>query len=117
LTMVDGDGAPIRKPNGDFYTHKLRAGENRNVIAKVLIMEVWRMVHGKTKADASPTGFNRPINYPPSGGRTWRAGCRVCRPACAWPADAICSTKWMISAFSEAGYLVPPPPHRRSCFF
>src|SRR6266513_436597 len=28
-----------------------------------------------------------------------------------------CSTSWMISAFSEAGYLMPRPPHPRSCFF
>src|SRR4029077_18435466 len=28
-----------------------------------------------------------------------------------------CSTSWMISAFSDAGYLMPRPPHPRSCFF
>lgn len=67
LTMTDGDGTPMRKPNGDFYTHKLRAGENHNIIARVLTMEVWRMVHGKTKGDTSGTGFNRPLNYPSSG--------------------------------------------------
>jgi hypothetical protein len=28
-----------------------------------------------------------------------------------------CSTSRMISAFSDAGYLMPRPPHPRSCFF
>src|ERR1700739_4503549 len=28
-----------------------------------------------------------------------------------------CSTNWMISTFSDAGYLMPRPPHPRSCFF
>src|SRR5918911_575568 len=28
-----------------------------------------------------------------------------------------CSTKWMISSFSEAGYLMRRPPQPRSCFF
>src|SRR3981081_3779252 len=28
-----------------------------------------------------------------------------------------CSTSWMISSFSQAGYLMPHPPHPRSRFF
>src|SRR6478736_1547061 len=28
-----------------------------------------------------------------------------------------CSTNWMISAFSDAEYLMRRPPHLRSCFF
>src|SRR6516162_11015374 len=28
-----------------------------------------------------------------------------------------CSTSWMISALSDAGYLMPRPPHPRSSFF
>ena len=36
---------------------------------------------------------------------------------CAWPARCDCSTSWMISAFSRMqGYLMPRPPHPRSCF-
>src|SRR3954454_18072447 len=39
---------------------------------------------------------------------------------CVWDAAARpsgCSTKRMISAFSEAGYLMRRPPQPRSCFF
>ena len=31
--------------------------------------------------------------------------------------EAGCSTRWMISSFSEPEYLIPRLPHPRSCFF
>jgi hypothetical protein len=67
MTMIDGDGTPIHKPNGDFFTCRLKGSENRNAIAKTMTTEVYRFVHGLTQEHTSPTGFNRVFNYPSSG--------------------------------------------------
>ena len=62
LTMTDGEGAPFRGTSGDRISHRLQSDEDPTVIAKRLTMRIYRMVRGGDMA-----GFNRPLNYQPSG--------------------------------------------------
>ena len=66
LTMTDSKGVPVRKTqSGDKYIHKMKDGDDARAIASRLTLEIYHMLRGETAATA--TGFNRPINYQPSG--------------------------------------------------
>jgi len=64
LTMVDGDGVPMRNANtGEKITHRLASGESEKTIAKRLTLKIFNAARGDEIA-----GFNRPIHYPKCGG-------------------------------------------------
>jgi hypothetical protein len=66
LTMTDSKGAAVReRQSGETYTHKMQPGEDAEVIAKRLTLEIYRMLRGETAAPA--TGFGRALNYPAGG--------------------------------------------------
>ena len=61
LSLVEADGTPVRKANGDRETALLRAGESARTVASRLILAHWRATN--------PTSdFNRPLRYGPLGG-------------------------------------------------
>ena len=62
LTMTDGDGSPFRSTGGDRITHRLQSGEDLTVVAKRLTMKIYHMVRRDNMV-----GFNRSLNYQPSG--------------------------------------------------
>lgn len=64
LTLVEGDGAPIRATNGERITARLQAGESAHRIASRLILARWR---NQRAAGETVPGFNRPLDYQRSG--------------------------------------------------
>jgi hypothetical protein len=61
LTMVDGDGAPVRRwRDGELYTHRLQRGEDPCVIAGRLTRDIRASLRGGSD-------FNRPLVYPKVG--------------------------------------------------
>jgi hypothetical protein len=66
LTMTDADGVPMRRDDGEMYTHKLAKGENPRSMACVLTKQVRAAVHGYS-ALSGPK--REPIVYPKCG---WR---------------------------------------------
>jgi hypothetical protein len=66
LTMTDSKGAAVRDLNsGEKIQHEMQLGDDARAIASRLTMKVYRMLRGETTQAA--TGFNRPLNYQPSG--------------------------------------------------
>ncbi len=62
LTMTDGNGEAIRTRYGEKTTHKLQAGEEPDVIAKRLTLQIYRRIRG-----SDDIGFNRRLVYPKVG--------------------------------------------------
>ncbi|MDA9437259.1 hypothetical protein [Bradyrhizobium sp. CCBAU 51627] len=61
LTLVEGDGMPVRRANGERVTARLQAGDSAHRIASRLILGArWR------GSDAA-SDFNRPLHYRPTG--------------------------------------------------
>lgn len=56
LTLVEGDGMPVRATNGERITAWLRAGEGARTVASRLILARWR-------ASDAGADFNRPLHY------------------------------------------------------
>lgn len=57
LTLVEGDGVPIRTRNGERITASLTAGESARKVASRLLLARWR-------ATDAASDFNRPLHYP-----------------------------------------------------
>lgn len=60
VTLVEGDGIPIRKSNGERITARVRPSENYRQVASRLVLARWR------ESDAA-SDFNRPLRYGASG--------------------------------------------------
>jgi hypothetical protein len=60
LTLVEGDGMPVRDAGGERITARLRAGEGVRTVASRLILARWR-------ASDAASDFNRPLHYRWSG--------------------------------------------------
>jgi hypothetical protein len=63
LTMTDENGTPVRRKNGELWTHLLKLEEKPEVIARILTKQIRTAIHG----DAA--GFHRRIEYSDVG---WR---------------------------------------------
>jgi hypothetical protein len=63
LTMTDESGTPVRRKNGELWTHLLKPEEKPEVIARILTKQIRTAIHG----DAA--GFNRRLEYSDVG---WR---------------------------------------------
>ena len=57
LTMTDENGVPVRRKNGELWTHLLRPEEKPEVIARILTKEIRAAIHGDS------AGFHRRIEY------------------------------------------------------
>ena len=66
LTMTDADGVPVRRSDGEMYTHKLGKGENPASMACVLTKQVRAAVHGYSLTSGQA---REPLVYPKTG---WR---------------------------------------------
>jgi hypothetical protein len=65
LTMTDSKGAPVRRMlSGEKILHKTKSGDNERSIAGRLTLEIYYMLRGGA---AQTSGFNRSLNYQPSG--------------------------------------------------
>ena len=62
MTMTDGNGKPIRKDNGELWTHRMRDGDKETPIAHWMTGKVYRALRGD-----DVLGFNRRISYPRHG--------------------------------------------------
>lgn len=56
VTLVEGDGIPVRTKSGDRITARVRPSENSRQVASRLILARWR------ESDAA-ADFNRPLQY------------------------------------------------------
>lgn len=56
--MTDGEGVPMRRRDGELYTHKLEPGEDPRRIAGRLTKRIREMLHGDDLG-----GFNRRLVY------------------------------------------------------
>lgn len=63
LTMTDENGVPVRRKNGELWTHLLRPEEKAEVIARILTKQIRAAIHGDS------AGFHRRIECPNVG---WR---------------------------------------------
>jgi hypothetical protein len=63
--MTDSKGVAVRRMlSGEKILHKMKLGDNECSIAERVTLEIYYMLRGETTQTA---GFNRPINYHPSG--------------------------------------------------
>jgi hypothetical protein len=63
LTMTDEKGVPVRRKNGELWTHLLKPEEKPEVIARILTKQIRAAIHGDS------VGFHRRIEWPNVG---WR---------------------------------------------
>lgn len=61
LTMTDENGVPVRRKNGELWTHLLKDSDNPELIARILTKQIRTSLHGDS------AGFNRRIVYQPLG--------------------------------------------------
>ena len=66
VTMTDAKGNAAQNDSGKTYTAKLAPNDDHQVIAGRLTRKLRDVLRGK-KDDASPSGFNAPLNYGPTG--------------------------------------------------
>ena len=64
LTLVEGDGSPVRSANGERITALLRAGDSARTVASRMVLARWRSE--RDSSEAVP-GFGRPLHYPKPG--------------------------------------------------
>jgi hypothetical protein len=64
VTLVEGDGIPIRKSDGERITARVRPSENPRQVASRLVLSHWR--NQRDSGEAVP-GFGRPLHYRSSG--------------------------------------------------
>lgn len=55
VTLVEGDGIPIRQSNGERITARVRPSENPRQVASRLLLARWR-------ASDAASDFNRPLH-------------------------------------------------------